>query len=82
MEAKKFYRKLVKNGSSFAFNIPKEWIEETKAQLGDMYEIVQKDGKLIIQKLTATNEFDHNFLRALEKSYKQYEQALKELRDR
>ncbi len=82
MEAKKFYRKLVKNGSSFAINIPKDWIEETNGELGDLYELVQKDGQLIIQKVKTVNEFDDNFLKALEGSYKQYEQALKELRDR
>jgi putative addiction module antidote len=80
MKAKKFYRKIVKNGNSFAFNIPKEWIEETQAQLGDLYEMVQKDGKLIIQKVTPPH--DNDFLRALEDSYQQYEEALRELRDR
>jgi virulence-associated protein VagC len=79
---KRYFRKIVKNGSSQALNLPKEWIKENQVQLGDLYEIIEEGGKLIIQKVANDGDFDPVFLKAMENSFKRFEEDLKELRDR
>ncbi|TCS94979.1 AbrB/MazE/SpoVT family DNA-binding domain-containing protein [Hazenella coriacea] len=79
---KRYFRKIVKNGSSLALNLPKEWIEENQVQLGDLYEIIEEDHRLIIQKVIKDEDLDPVFLKAMENSYKRFEEDLKELRDR
>jgi hypothetical protein len=79
---KRYFRKIVKNGSSQTLNLPKEWIEENQVQLGDLYEIIEESGKLIVQKVADDGDFDPIFLKAMENSFKRFEEDLKELRDR
>ncbi len=50
--------------------------------MGDLYEIIEESGKLIIQKVTNDEDFDPVFLKAMENSYKHFAEDLKELRDR
>lgn len=81
-KTKRYIRKIVKNGSNQAINLPKEWIEENQVQLGNLYEIIEESGKLIIQKVRNDEDFDPVFLKTMENSYKHFAEDLKELRDR
>lgn len=83
MEAKKHIRRVLRTGSSLGFSIPKNWVDKHNIQQGDLYEMIEEDGKLIIQPVSkSTVQVRPEVLRAFDRAVDKYDQVFRNLKDR
>lgn len=83
--AKKQYRKLGRIGNSFGISLPKEMLEDMKAEQGDLLELAYEDGVITIRpaKYLQMNENDLSpeMLKALDNTFKKYDNVFRKLKD-
>jgi antitoxin MazE len=84
--ARKDYRKLGRMGNSFGISLPKEMLAKMNAKRGDLFEIVYEEGTITIRpaKYLQMDEDDLSLdmLKALDHTFKKYDHALRQLKDR
>lgn len=83
MAEKKYIRKVLRTGSSLGFSIPKDWVDKHKIEQGDLYEMIEEDGKLIIQPVPKSSvQVRPGVLRAFDQAVEKYDQVFRNLKDR
>ncbi|GEL77574.1 AbrB/MazE/SpoVT family DNA-binding domain-containing protein [Tenuibacillus multivorans] len=83
MEYKKT-RKIVQMGNSMGVSIPKEFLDELKLDQGSEVDIYLNDGSQLVMetKPNIDQYVDSEFVRELDKTLRDHDQVLKNLKDR
>lgn len=78
-------RKISKFGNSFGITLPLDLLERLKMKQGDNIEVLEKDGKIILQKqeeLTLPKGIGKEFMAILNEVIEEHDEAFKGLVDR